>query len=73
MNQPHENIVKFRCQYPGCESKVFHQIDSRGIFRNVNGNVIWDLTAQIAIVYFPACAYHALDWDVANIQNCAAQ
>lgn len=73
MNEPHQPIVQFRCQYFGCESKVFHQIDSRGLFRDISGNVIWDLKSHISIVYYPTCAYHALDWQDNILQNCQRQ
>lgn len=70
MNAPQQNIVSFRCQYPGCDSKVFTGVDTKGIFRNVNGTVIWDLTSQVSIIYSETCAYHAFEWNLTLYQNC---
>ena len=73
MNWPYTTTVNFRCEYPNCDSKVFHQVDTKGIFRNVSGAVIWDLSSEILIIYYSTCAYHALEDTYSYHQNCQAQ
>lgn len=73
MNWPYNTIVNFRCTYPGCEAKTFHQIDAKGIFRNDKGVTIWDLNTEVAIIYFPTCAYHALEQEISPETNCEPQ
>lgn len=73
MNATHEKIVPFRCSYLNCQNKVFQQVDTKGIFRIASGRVIWDLSSQVSIVYFPTCAYHAFDYCFSLNQNCEPQ
>lgn len=73
MNWPYTTTVNFRCEYPHCTSKVFHHLDTKGIFRNTSGAIIWDLSTEIAIIYYSTCAYHALEHNYTYHQNCQAQ